>query len=511
MTRRPIILLALVVLLALFMLRVHFWGGTVRSRYQVTTASASAAGADAEWHLTRAADPGQPSASTDADETWTLRDTGGDGTWAEFNTPQGSFTRPTASSPRRWLVICLDGVPLNVMQALWDSGEFREFFRPTAIVSTFPSDTETALTVALHAALVPGYEHGYFNRENNKISGGWWVTLSGYGIPYIHKLDYDPPGWAKALPYLAVQKSYNADVGRMRAAFLRSNQPVFLAHIAASDALMHVRTAEQARPLLLEFDDALRDLYLDAHGDLGILVFSDHGNTQTLSRPVPIEKFLADRGWRVSTSLRAPRDVAIPAYGLVGFAAIYCQPEMTDQLAEQLRGIEGADVIVSRDAAIGDKATIREAGSNAIAKLEWSADGQRYKYTPHDGDPLELMDIFNNLRAAGKLDAQGFAADSDLFAATSLAHYPDAAARIRLWATGGVRNRANIMVSLRPGYFHGSGAFNYLVTLDSTHGGLEQSATLGFAMATFPLPVATRVSDIIPARLLELDSAGRTN
>jgi hypothetical protein len=57
------------------------------------------------------------------------------------------------------------------------------------------------------------------------------------------------------------------------------------------------------------------------------------------------------------------------------------------------------------------------------------------------------------------------------------------------------------MVSLRPGYFHGAKTFDDILTLVSTHGGMEQSATLGFAMATVPLPPATRIADIIPARL----------
>ena len=72
--------------------------------------------------------------------------------------------------------------------------------------------------------------------------------------------------------------------------------------------------------------------------------------------------------------------MAIPPYGLVGFAAIYCQPESVEQLAEQLREIEGADVIVSRDPG-GKMATIRAAGSNAIAELEWTADGRGYRYS----------------------------------------------------------------------------------------------------------------------------------
>src|SRR5205085_4691656 len=66
--------------------------------------------------------------------------------------------------------------------------------------------------------------------------------------------------------------------------------------------------------------------------------------------------------------------------------------------------------------------------------------------------------------------------------------------RIRAWATGGVLNASDIMVSFRPGYFYGNGSFNYLVTLAGTHGGLERSATLGFAMATFPDRKSTRLN-----------------
>ena len=111
-------------------------------------------------------------------------------------------------------------MPLAAMQSLWDHGHFREFFRPTATISTLPSDTETALTEAFHAMPVPGYENLYFDRASNRMRGGVWVTLTGRGVPYIRALDYDPPGWAKIVPYIVTRKTYQADVGRFRADFL---------------------------------------------------------------------------------------------------------------------------------------------------------------------------------------------------------------------------------------------------------------------------------------------------
>ena len=355
---------------------------------------------------------------------------------------------------------------------------------------------------------MPGYEHVYFDRRENRTRGGFWITLTGFGIPYVHALDYDTPGWAKIVHFVVTRKAYRADVGRFRDDFLASSAPVYLAHIAASDGLLHVDRIETAEPLLAEFENALNEIYFQAHGDLGVIVFSDHGNTETPSRDAHVETFLAQRGWQIRESVRGPRDVAIPSYGLVAFAAIYCRPEAIERITEDLRGIEGADVIVSRladgsvDGRANLKARIRAAASAATAELAWSSDGRKYRYTAHDGDPLGLVPVFDSLRAAGKLDADGFASDADLFAATSLAAFPDSAARIRAWTMNQVRNPADILLSFKPGYYHGIESFRHIVNLAGTHGGLERSGSLGFAMATYPLPSATRLSDLIPAKLL---------
>jgi hypothetical protein len=134
----------------------------VHTGYVVAASPSSSALAD-EWTITR---------EGSSHEIWTARDENGDGTWDAFITPQGSFVRSTRS-PKRWLVVCLDGVPFWLMEDLWDSGHFRELLRPSVTVSTFPSDTELALTTAMHAAAAPGYEHRYFDHNANRMRGGW--------------------------------------------------------------------------------------------------------------------------------------------------------------------------------------------------------------------------------------------------------------------------------------------------------------------------------------------------
>ncbi len=493
------LLLAVIVAVGL---HIAFWGRPVPTHFSLLNETAlRASGTPREWRIER-----QTSAphfwQANPGETWRARDTDGDGVIDQFEIPQGNFARPgLRTEPKRWLVICLDGVPLRLLQDLWDRGHFREFHRPTAVVSVFPSDSEAALTAVLHAVPPPGYEHLYFDRASNKIRGGAWVTLSGAGIPYIGVLDYDPPGWAKALPYLLPQKTYRADLGRLRKDFLASHQGVFLAHVSSSDSLMHLYPPRQAEPFLEEFERLVRELYLDARGELGVLVFSDHGNTMTPSHAAPLEELLTRRGWRFGKTLASPRDVAVPSYGLIGFIAVYCQDAATAPLAGDLAWLEGADLVVARTPS-GDGVSVLRA-EGARAELHWNADGSRYWYDATQGDPLELRPVLARLQADGRLGADSSASDADLFAATLAARYPDAASRLRDWATNHVQNRANILVSLKPGYFYGAGVFQHIVSFTGTHGALDAESSLGFAMATRPLPPAVRLTDLLTREFLD--------
>ncbi len=106
--------------------------------------------------------------------------------------------------------------------------------------------------------------------------------------------------------------------------------------------------------------------------------------------------------------------------------------------------------------------------------------------------------MFERLRAEGRLSADGSASDADLFQATWAARYSDPAARIRDWAINHVENRAEILVSLEPGYFHGARVFTRIVDFVGTHGAMERASTLGFAMGTLPLPPAQRLAELLP-------------
>jgi hypothetical protein len=407
-----------------------------------------------------------------------------------------SFVPPRADDPEaRWLVLCLDGVPYEEFRALWEEGHFREFHRPVPVVAPFPSASAVALTALFHAGTVAGYEDGYFDRERNELAGGTLRTSRQSDLPYTAAFDYDLPGWSRGLAYVLPVKTYRADLGRLKKRFLASTERVFIAHMASTDSLHHVRSRAETRELLLEVDSLLRELYLNSEGALRITLFSDHGNSGAESQRVPLAAHLEAHGWQLADRLEQPRDVVVPAYGLLGMLAAYCAHEERAALARDLGSLEGAALAVHAE---GDSAVVENAEGRA--RLEWKPDGSAFRYVAENGDPLGLAVIVTSLKEDGKVDAEGWMADADLFAAIREHVYPDAARRLRGWATNHVKNRADVGVSFKPGYHYGSGTFGRIVTLRGTHGALDREQSLGFATNTDgPFPGPIRAEDLLPA------------
>ena len=509
--RRKILLGVLATLLVLAgaaAWKIHAWGRPVPAAYRrvaVTPANPGGGRSFTYVHVDARGQAGDRVVALDADNDGAV-----DQVLTEGGAP-ASFARPQAGDPdARWLILCLDGVPYQEMLALWEEGYFREFFRPAPLLSPFPSDSESALTDVFHAGPVPGYEHRYFDRAANRLAGGALTTVTGKNIPYLELLDYDMPGYFKGVTYLLPHKSYRADLGRLRKRFLASRETVFLAHIASSDSLYHILPKDEMRGLLTEVDSLLRELYFDSGGKLRITLFSDHGNSLVESRPVPLKQFLAARGWRLRDRLEEARDVVVPAYGLVGFIAVYCRPAACAELAGTLTEMEGVDLVVSEEP--GGLVVESRQGE---AWLIWNRSATAFLYEPVGSDTgydaLELMPILEKLGREGKVSPQGGVKDADFFAATAGHRYPDVGYRLWQWATNHVRKRADILVSLKPGYYYGSGAFQRMVTLYSTHGALDAAQSLGFAMSTYaPLKGPIRSKDLLPEKLKARKSKSET-
>ena len=387
------------------------------------------------------------------------------------------FHSTTAGSGRSQLAVCLDGVPYEVMAGLWDEGLFREFSRPVKMISVFPSVSDVALTEVLHAEKVPGYENLYFDVRRNQIAGGALSTVSKARIPYLEILDYDEPGIFKGIAYILPVKTYRADLGRFLKRYGASDLRYYRAHVCSTDSLCHVMTPVAFRQFLYEVDALLREIFLRREGALDFVVFSDHGNSQVLSVRIDVEKFLAERGYEVGSSIQTEKSVVIPGFGLVGVMAVYCKPESALTLAQLLSRCEGVDFCSFLNQ--GAAEIISTKGS---ARILAEASGQSLKYEPIDGDPLELSSIQQRLVQDGLADRQGFVKAGAWFTATTEHEFPDAVNAIYRGLTNHVSNPANLLVSLKDGYHYGSKLFDKLVTLRSTHGSLRKSSMTGFLM-----------------------------
>lgn len=408
--------------------------------------------------------------------------------------PLGNLQGMASPLAGRQLVLCVDGVPFSEMESLWQGWHFRDFFAPSRLISTFPSDSEVALTAILHAPPALGYENRYFDRTEGRVRGGIRVTLA-QSSPYLQRQRYDEPAIFKGIQFILPLKTFRADLGRMRRRFLASREPVFVAHISSTDAVYHVRSREFMRQRLLELEAVLRDLFRESGGQLRILLYSDHGNTLVQSRRAPLDKALERAGFRLGDSIERPRSVVIPSFGLVSFAPVYTRAEEKAEVARVLSAAEGVELVAYQQT--GGLMLLSRRGR---ARLRWKELGGdmgalRFRYDQEGGDPLLLADTWRQLRA----DPEGYVADADLFAATAFGSYPDAAFRLADWAVNHVQNRADIVVSLADGYYYGSRLFEKIVTLQSTHGGLDAGSSAGFAMSTAGrLPPALRYNQLLP-------------
>ncbi len=412
--------------------------------------------------------------------------------------------RQKRAPANKHLVVCLDGVPFELIEDLWRQGYFHEFHPPSKLISTFPSDSELALATVLKSPPVQGYENRYFDRRENRLRGGPAVTVR-QAVSYHRLLDYDFPGWLRGPSFILPDRALRDDLARLHRAFLRTTASVFIAHLATTDSLIHVRPLEKVRPSLIEVDAVVREVLMTNPGGVDVTLFSDHGNTLCPSRRVPLERFLRANGYRLADRLGRERDVVVPQYGLIGAIAIYARPEDVPDLARRLVHLEGVDFTVRRD----QEAIVVE-GKNGRARILADRNRNAYRYEALDGDPLRLIPLWKRLAEEGKVENDGFVRERDLFPATLETRYPDALGRLFAAFTGPVKNPADVLVSLEDGYSFGAAAFDRIVRLQSTHGSLTARSSLGFIMTTakplpsaIPLDQALHYVAVLPRALLE--------
>ncbi len=395
-----------------------------------------------------------------------------------------------AHSPQR-LVLALDGVPYQVMAELRAEGRFRRFHAPARQVSTFPSITNPAMVEILHANVSPGYEDHFYDREHNRLSGGIQGRLSGGSFirgTWRAGFDYHAPALKGALGYVA------APVGAMivaqlellalKRSFRHSTAQEFIGYIGETDGLAHLGGREAQKNFLRSLDRAIEELRAESGGQLEVEMFSDHGNDFTAYRKVDLNTPLEQAGFVFEKSLTQPNGIVLPKYGLIGSGALFTAAENKAAVADisaRAPGIDFAAYLMP----YSDNADARRiivVSRRGTARL--TAQSQRFKYEAISGDPLALNAIVQDLRAAGEIDAAGFAAASAWLRATSRHQYVDPLRRIFDSLSAHVDTLADVIVSCEDGWYIGNRFFDTVATLRATHGNLRRGESEGFAMST---------------------------
>ena len=403
-------------------------------------------------------------------------------------------------SPRR-IVLVLDGVPFETIKELRAEGHFKSFRPPARMVSTFPSLTNPSMIEIMGASDSQGYEDHYFDREQNRLVGGFQDRVRGG--KFIHgtfreKFDYHAPALRGSFAYIGQPLGAiliaQADISGFTKAFRKSKEPVFVGYVGATDSLAHLGGEGPLKLLLKSLDRTIEDLRKESGGTLEVELVSDHGNNFTTHRHVGLGSALEKAGFKMEKSLKSTISVVLPRYGLVGAGVLFTNPENRQRVAEVCAVTKGVDFAVYH--APGDEGRIITlVGKQGRARIY--REGERYRYEATEGDPLALEPVITAMAENGTLDTDGFASVEDWWLATRDHKYADPLRRLFDSFSAHVVYRGDVIVSFENGYLVGSPFFGAFALMFATHGNLLQGETDGFAMSTRQdIGPAVRGSDV---------------
>jgi hypothetical protein len=414
--------------------------------------------------------------------------------------------RAGVGRPRR-LLICLDGVPFEIMREAKERGLFDAWHEPSRLLSPFPTMTNIALSSMLKATAPVGYECLYFDRMAREIRGGIGKYI-GRRTPdklpssYMDELDYQEPLPFEYLVYVAPEAVWRADMRRFHERFRHAPQTRdYFAFLKGTDGLLHIRGVEPLNRALHSLDKLLGEIRASCGAETEIMLFSDHGMTIGEIRRVHLQTHLRQRGYEITDRLNGTqggRAVALPSFGLIGYAALFCDEETIPTLALDLTELEGVEFSIYRDGA--DSIIVTSAlGSARVLRRE---EGGRisYRYEEMTGDSLQLAAIVRGMSDEGLLDSEGYATDDVWFARTGKHIYPDALSNLyTALYTERVHHTADLLISLKDGYYYGSTLFARIVSLKATHGNALRASSTAFLMSTHrSLPEFVRGTEAQP-------------
>jgi Type I phosphodiesterase / nucleotide pyrophosphatase len=408
-----------------------------------------------------------------------------------------------AALPKR-LIVAIDGIAYRDMQSLQEGVTYKDvrgrqfhrqafhegYFPVSRNVSTFPSTSDVAWTDIFGDRPLPGYQRTYFSAAANAQ-----ISINGVTTTMEHERQMHwelENGFLRTLGYVCPSHTFKYEVHAFAKDFLNTKS-------TADNYYVYIRTPDDAQHLsrdifamLCVLDEKLKDLrarYKAQEGrELEILLLSDHGNNHAgPAKRVPVRAFLKKAGYRITQSLRDPKDVVLPTAGIESWVEIHNAPSETERLAQLLTHLEGVDVLTARAPEEANRFLVLNANGER-ASIEWNPAKNSFRYSAETGDPINYRPVVEALSRKNQLDAEGFAT-AEAWMATTLDHrYPLAPERIVRAHTRVTLNPATILISLDNSYVHASWLIkkgSEFVRFGGTHGGLDDLNSNGILLSSF--------------------------
>jgi hypothetical protein len=401
----------------------------------------------------------------------------------------------TCAGTPRTLVLALDGVPHRVVVLARDKGAFAGWPAPIPLVAPFPSVTNVSFTAMLsHHGVAPsaGYELQHFDRARNEVTGASPLRYRENSNAWRDAFDSVSRSLGSELAtYTIPVRTWGKELARAEEALLSMPGDLVMAHVGSSDALQHIKGDRATLALFRRLDEWIERLKARHERELGrplrVVLLSDHGNSERKIRGIRgVYGRLRAAGLDVRDHLHARDDVVAPTFGLVGYGALFLDPDRAEQAARAVAAHPRVELAAWRAA----PNELRVVSAEGTATVRWRdrAGERSYAYEPSGNDPLRLERARAALASRGRFDAEGYAADGDWFDETALEPYPDPLHRLVTGLTGDhVVNHATVLFSVSPGWSWGLksarlGSWLRGGRIEGTHGGLDYDSTLGFFM-----------------------------
>lgn len=391
------------------------------------------------------------------------------------------------------VVLMLDTIPFEAAHRWFGRGEFPWMHPPVKLIPPFPSMSEVTFSDILHSAPQRGMVNRYYNRHLNAAESDMWGRVTGELIPLERFIDYSGKYSEWGMSCLDPRPWFAAEMARAARAFNENPRRDTLLYIGTASSMVCKYGTPGADEVLDAAQQFCLQLLHARQGAVHISMCADHGHNGTAGEFVDMEAVLGNEGFRVTDELRGPGDVIMDAEGLVTYAGFHTlrPAKLAEALARrkevQLATYLKQDVVIVRSA-------------DGVAEIR--SRGGRLAYVPVEGDALGYKETVAAMVRDGRADAEGFADAEAWLGATADHRFPDAP--VRLWRSfhGLVLHPPDVMVAFNNEYLSGTGSLRMFITMQATHGGLDDVNSVTFAMSTTNrLKGPLRSGDLLPALL----------